>query len=143
MKKKTALEHFQDIKELEVADGPNVTVEDILPYKCEQVEKSLKALEIIKEKDVDIKLATKDKQEFINKLGMLEELEEELGFSLEKLNEITHIYANDWENILTEYKIIGVDFKEKRIWFWDSFSPMYLEFECYKKAFWLKEDKSE
>lgn len=48
MNKKTALEHFKDIEELEVADGPNVTVEDILPYKCEQVEKSLKALEIIK-----------------------------------------------------------------------------------------------
>lgn len=47
---KTPLEHFQDIKELEVADGPEITVEDLLPYKCEQVEKSLKALEIIKEK---------------------------------------------------------------------------------------------
>ncbi len=45
---KTPLEHFQDIKELEVADGPEITVEDLLPYKCEQVEKSLKALEIIK-----------------------------------------------------------------------------------------------
>lgn len=52
--KKTALEHFQDIKELEVADGPEITVEDLLPYKCEQVEKSLKALEIIKNKTVDI-----------------------------------------------------------------------------------------
>ena len=52
--KKTALEHFQDIKELEVADGPNVTVKDILPYKCERVEKSLNALEIIKEKKVNI-----------------------------------------------------------------------------------------
>jgi hypothetical protein len=51
---KTPLEHFQDIKELEVADGPEITVEDLLPYKCEQVEKSLKALEIIKEKNVDI-----------------------------------------------------------------------------------------
>lgn len=47
---KTTLEHFQDIKELEVADGPVITVEDLLPYKCEQVEKSLKALEIIKKK---------------------------------------------------------------------------------------------
>ena len=46
--KKTALEHFEDIKELEVADGPEITVKDLLPYKCEQVEKYLKALEIIK-----------------------------------------------------------------------------------------------
>ena len=52
--KKTALEHFEDIKELEVADERGGNVEDILPYKCEQVEKSLKALEIIKEKDVDV-----------------------------------------------------------------------------------------
>ena len=51
---KTALEHFQDIKELEVADGPEITVEDLLPYKCKQVEKSLKALEIIKEKRVNV-----------------------------------------------------------------------------------------
>lgn len=52
--KKTALEHFQDIKELEVADGPEITVEDLLPYKCERVEKYLKALEIIKEKRVNV-----------------------------------------------------------------------------------------
>lgn len=54
MNKKTALEHFQDIKELEVADGPEITVEDLLPYKCEQVEKTLNAFEIIKEKTVSI-----------------------------------------------------------------------------------------
>lgn len=46
--KKTALEHFQDIMELDVADGPGITVEDLLPGKCEKVWKSLKALEIIK-----------------------------------------------------------------------------------------------
>lgn len=79
----------------------------------------------------------------IDKLGKLEDLEEELGFSLEKLNETTHIYATDWENVLRKHEIIGVNFKEKKIWFWDTFSPMYLEFEYYKKSFWLKEDKSE
>ena len=52
MSKKTALEHFQDIKEVEVA--VEIRVEDLLPYKCEQVEKSLKALEIIKEKNVNM-----------------------------------------------------------------------------------------
>lgn len=56
---KTPLEHFKDIKELEVADGPEITVVDILPYKCEQVEKSLKAIEIIKEKLVDVSLIKK------------------------------------------------------------------------------------
>ena len=53
--KKTALEHFQDIKELEVADEQGLTVEGLLPYKCERVEKSLKALEIIKEKECDMR----------------------------------------------------------------------------------------
>lgn len=52
--KKTALEHFQDIKELEVADEQGLTVENLLPYKCKQVEKYLKALEIIKEKNVNV-----------------------------------------------------------------------------------------
>ena len=49
---KTALEHFQDIKEIEIADVG--TFEDMFPYKCGQVEKSLKALEIIKEKNVSV-----------------------------------------------------------------------------------------
>ena len=44
---KTPLEHFQDIKELEVADGPEIKVEDIVPYKCKQVEKALHRLESI------------------------------------------------------------------------------------------------
>ena len=52
--KKTAPEHFRDIKELEVADEQGLTVKDIVPYKCEQVEKSLKSLEIIKEKNVNM-----------------------------------------------------------------------------------------
>ena len=51
---KTTLEHFEDIKELEVADEQGLTVKDIVPYKCKQVEKSLKALDIIKEKYVHI-----------------------------------------------------------------------------------------
>lgn len=47
---KTALEHFQDIKELEVENLLGVTVESTLPYKCKQVEKSINALEILKSK---------------------------------------------------------------------------------------------
>lgn len=47
MKNKSALEHFKDIEELETGDGPKITVEDILPYKCEQVEQALKRLEAI------------------------------------------------------------------------------------------------
>lgn len=57
---KTPLEHFQDIKELEVSDGPGITVEDLLPGKCEKVWKSLKALEIIK-KNFEFGLFEEDK----------------------------------------------------------------------------------
>lgn len=80
---KTTLEHFQVIKELLTADGPEVTVEDIVPYQCEQVEKSLNALEIIKEKDVDIyilrKCKTVDEYNFkiVHIVGETRELTEE------------------------------------------------------------------
>lgn len=57
---KTPLEHFDDIRELEVADGPGITVEDLLPGKCEKVWKSLKALEIIK-KNFEFGLFEEDK----------------------------------------------------------------------------------
>lgn len=72
-------------------------------------------------------------------------LEEEIGFSLEKLNETDYIYA-DLEDELRKYKIIGINFKEKKIWFWDSLDsdyPVYLRFEDYKTLFWFKEDRSE
>lgn len=49
MKKKTVLERFQDIKELEVADGNggSKTVEELLPYFCKNVEEALLRLEKI------------------------------------------------------------------------------------------------
>lgn len=46
---KTALEHFQDIKELEVTDGTIATVKDMLPYKCKRVEECLKAIEVLQD----------------------------------------------------------------------------------------------
>lgn len=45
--KKSVLEHFNDIAELETGDGPNITVDDILPGKCEIVRKALHRLEAI------------------------------------------------------------------------------------------------
>ena len=61
MKKKTVLERFKEIEDLEVADEQGKTVKDILPYFCENVETALvktekehSALEIIKEKNVNI-----------------------------------------------------------------------------------------
>ena len=46
MDKKTVLERFQDIKELEVADGLG-TVADVLPYFCKNVDEALLRLEAI------------------------------------------------------------------------------------------------
>ena len=44
---KTALDHFKDIEEIEVADGQWLTIKNLLPYKCEQIEKALQRLEAI------------------------------------------------------------------------------------------------
>ena len=42
---KTALEHFKDIEEVEVADEQLLTIKNLLTYKCEQIEKALQRLE--------------------------------------------------------------------------------------------------
>lgn len=47
MIKKTVLERFEEIKDLEVADEQGKTVKDILPYFCENVEQALQRLEAI------------------------------------------------------------------------------------------------
>lgn len=52
MSRKTALEMFKEIKTLEVADSPQMTVEDCLPFMCEKVKEALEVLEIIKNKCV-------------------------------------------------------------------------------------------
>jgi len=48
-KRKTPLEMFKEVKDLEVADSPLMTVEDCLPFMCEKVEQSLLELKAIKE----------------------------------------------------------------------------------------------
>lgn len=47
MSKKTTLEMFKEIKTLEVANSPQMTVEDCLPFMCEKVESELRRLEAI------------------------------------------------------------------------------------------------
>lgn len=49
LKRKTPLEMFKEIKELEVADSPLMTVEDFLPFMCKKVEQALTELKAIKE----------------------------------------------------------------------------------------------
>lgn len=76
------------------------------------------------------------------KLSEAESLEKELGHSLEKFSKATKIYSN-LQDKMKEYKIIGVNFPENKIYFLMDFVPMYVEFGDYKKIWWLKEDKSE
>ena len=76
------------------------------------------------------------------KLSDAESLEKELGHSLEKFSKATKIYS-DLEGKMKEYKIIGINFPERKIYFWMDFAPMYVEFDDYKETYWLKEDKSE
>ena len=99
--------------------------------------------EKVKNVDDYIKLPTKDKQEFINKLGRLEDLEEQIGCPLEKFLTTNEIYSDLEDGTIKKYKIIGINFCEKKIYFWMSFVPMNVDFTDYKKYYWLKEDKSE
>lgn len=89
-----------------------------------------------------IKLATRDKQEFINKLGKLEDLEEELGCPLEVMVKAIKngIYYDD----KFEYPVFILDkdnFKDKNYHLLVVGTIVYLK--EYKETFWLKEDKSE
>lgn len=47
--KKTVREMFEDIKELEVADYPPLTIAEVVPFKCGKVEDSLKAIEVLQD----------------------------------------------------------------------------------------------
>ena len=76
------------------------------------------------------------------KLSDAESLEKELGHSLEKLSKATKIYSG-LEGKMKEYKIIGINFPERKIYFRMDFAPMYVEFDDYKKTWWIEDNKSE
>lgn len=78
--------------------------------------------EKVKTTDDYIKLATKDKQEFINKLGRLEDLEEQLGCPLEVLVEAFKKYVGwttdcdfGYDNIPNEYRTYKNDERFKTL----------------------------
>ena len=125
--------------------------------------------EKVKNTDDFIRLATKDKQEFINKLGMLEDLEEELGNNFSGKNEdcsfkvLFEATKNGFWYQVTQKKFIHLvpDDNHSIIYDWNGGYPIlqYMEvtkdfaytiqcvydvyFTDYKKKFWIKEDKSE
>lgn len=104
--------------------------------------------EKVKNTDDYIKLATKDKQEFINKLGRLEDLEEEIGCPLEvMLKALKYGFYDKYGNWYKDY-----DFNLKYDWLLSNPNDKYLIFDGediyfdlklrdYKKTWFLKEDK--
>lgn len=98
--------------------------------------------EKVKSTEDYIKLPTKDKQEFINKLGRLDDIEEEIGCPLEVVFKAIYSGIYFYDNY----------YKDQMM----NYIPVlkYNHFECgnkpyirylkdYKKTWWLKKDKSE
>ena len=125
--------------------------------------------EKVKNTDDFIRLATKDKQEFINKLGVLEAMEEELGNNFSGKNEDCSFkvlfeatkYGFWYQVNPKKYIHLVPDDNHTIIYDWNGGYPIlqYIEatndfvytiqcvydvyFTDYKTKFWLKEDKSE
>ena len=118
--------------------------------------------EKVKNTDDYIKLATKDKQEFINKLGKLEELEEELGCPLDVYAKIQSglvdvIYVKRYETVRKYWDENGLQLEQKEclvprsitrverryFYYQDILGKEDMYFSKYGTEFWLKEDKSE
>ena len=100
--------------------------------------------EKVKNTEDYIKLATKDKQEFINKLGMLEDLEDELGCPLEVVFKALQngVYYEDVANQM-RYMPVDLSFNLEGDFVLYFDGEEYLLARNYKKTWWLKEDKSE
>lgn len=87
--------------------------------------------------------------EVINKLGRLEDLEEQLGcpldviFKVQKQNKLYYQFFNE----LQEWNNVKVDIRKMAIRF--NWQPQLNKYACeiplsnYKKTWWLKADKSE
>ena len=100
--------------------------------------------EKVKNTEDYIRLATKDKQEFINKLGRIENLEEQLGCPLEIVAQALQngVYYEDVANQM-RYMTVDLHFNL------EGYFVLYFDGEeCllvrnYKKTWFLKKDKSE
>ena len=118
--------------------------------------------EKVKNTDDYIRLATKDKQEFINKLGRLEDLEEQLGCPLDVYVKIQWglvnvIYVKRYETVREYWDENGLQLEQKEclvprsitrvdrryFYYQDLLGKEDMYFSKYGTEFWLKEDKSE
>ena len=95
--------------------------------------------EKVKNTEDYIRLATKDKQEFINKLGRLEDLEEQLGCPFLVVFEAIKNGIYDKKGF--HYTVI-LDLDFLRAYPLDLFDEKW-QLSDYQKTWWLKEDKSE
>ena len=95
--------------------------------------------EKVKNNEDYIRLATKDKQEFINKLGRLEDLEEKIGCSFLVVFEGINNGIYDKKGF--HYTVI-LDLDFLRAYPLDLFDEKW-QLSDYQKTWWLKEDKSE
>lgn len=125
-KKKTPIERFQDIKELEVEGENGTTVQEFLPYFCKNVE---------------------DELTYASNCHMLEE---QLGCPLEVIVKALEngIYTKESEldKELELFEVRGVE--KKGVSVISKFcSYAECDFSCYytdyKKTWWLREDRSE
>ena len=87
-------------------------------------------------------------EKIVDKLGKLEDLEEELGcplevmFKLVKQNELYYQFYNE----LQHWTSIKVDLRKKVVWYCKQVGGHYAcgqPLSNYGKTFWLKKDKSE
>lgn len=84
-----------------------------------------------------------DFYDLYNKLGKLEDLEEEVGCPLEVLGKVIkneYVVVEDKKGELI-FKLAII--KNEKIWIKWKGKECYLPIEDYKKTWWLKEDKSE
>ena len=101
--------------------------------------------EEVENTDDYIKLATKDKQEFINKLGRLEDIEEEIGCPLEVREKAIKygIYIKNIYGEMVNFKVMLVYKNEQMGYYFRFINDGYVLLADYKKTWWLKRDKSE
>lgn len=90
MNKKPVLEMFKDIKEIETADDPKITVEDLLPFFCEKVEQALLELKAIKEANSKILYGKREQRG-----GLQESLDTSLLITEEEFKELLKDYDNN------------------------------------------------
>lgn len=76
-----------------------------------------------------------------NKLGKLEDIEDELGCPLDVVTNKKAMIAKDSE--LYEVDIMAVSFTNGNIYFGNEWSFTTRKLKDYKKTWWLKEDLSE